>query len=54
MLGHVRRGCKLYADLLPSSFDTYNSVEGWEKVYVNILTRKADLKAAAYVAPTPP
>ena len=45
-LAYVRRGCALYADILPDSFDTFNSVEGSEKVYNAILSRREVLKAA--------
>ena len=43
--GHVRRGCHLYHDLLPETYETYNSVEGAEAVYDSILARKEEINA---------
>ena len=42
-LGHVRRGCHMYLDLLPSSYDDYFSVEKAEKLYTEILKRKEEI-----------
>ena len=42
-LGHVRRGCYLYTDILPDNYETYNSVERSEAVYRAVLERKAEL-----------
>ena len=43
-IGHVRRGCHLYNDILPESYETYNSVELSEAVYKAILARKEELE----------
>ena len=42
-IGHVRRGCYLYTDILPDSYEQYNSVEGSEETYKAILDRKDEL-----------
>ena len=45
-LSHVRRGCYLFMDILPENYETYNSIEGSEKVYEDILRRKEEIRVA--------
>ena len=43
-ISHVRRGCYLYADILPDSYETYNSVKGSKETYKSIKTRMDELE----------
>ena len=44
-IGHVRRGCYMFTDILPENYDQYNSVEGSELVYQAILARKEEIES---------
>ena len=43
-IGHVRRGCYMYTDILPENYDQFNSVEGSENIYRNIIARKEEIE----------
>ena len=43
-IGHVRRGCPLYADLIPTSTEYIASVEKSELVFAAVLERRQQLK----------